>query len=503
LLEDHEPSVMSTQARIQVEASSSSSSSSSSCCCVANFPGGLPSSLRRTTEERGRTLQNGGGGGGDPNDVPRFAVRDTSKKGKSGGVSRSKGASGAEPATSLVVVGKDSTCHYAGNVVDASRSRMCVGVYDKHTSTLTLYPAATASLQQSVIRYQPRASNGSAAASAAASASSSSGGAAGVPVAMKTLVGEFGSVKKQRAYKSQEANRVHLENVVGSTVEQFLDRTGGSNKKKKAGAGGDDADAPIDPVERVTREWRQAFLPPFDEGATDPLRVYNMEEFAGRDAWRLVGHRATALFQNKDQIRNATAAPDSTGPGTTANTKGGDANSYLSGALASLRRLLLQQHTDSKLYQIKCALLYQHLANLYLLLHRRKFIPPIDSNKPAYFGAPNEVAQLFLDKFTTSIQNSGRDGHALSKANHDKCRAHLLLLHVASHDCSQAPIAAAAADLKLDLAVASHLLKLAGCTVDKKRTGAGKTSSNEPVATLALPLTFPKATGVRKRKAYQ
>jgi A49-like RNA polymerase I associated factor len=404
-------------------------------------------------------------------------------------------------------VGKDSTCYYAGNVVDASRSRMCVGVYDKHTSTLTLYPAATASLQQSVIRYQPKAPNGSA--GAAAAAASSTGGAAGVPVTLKTLVGEFGSVKKQRAYKSQEANRVHLENVVGSTVEQFLDRTGGSKKKKKeaAGAGGNDNDndagAPIDPVERVTREWRQAFLPPFDEGATDPLRVYNMEEFAGRDAWRLVGHRATALFQNKDQIRNATATADSTGPGTTANTKGGDASSYLPGALASLKRLLLQQHTDSKLYQIKCALLYQHLANLYGQLHRRKFIPPIDSNKPAYFGAPNEIAQLFLDKFTTSIQNSGRDGHALSKANNDKCRAHLLLLHAASHDCSQAPIAAAAADLKLDLAVASHLLKLAGCTVDKKRTAAGKTGSSEPVATLTLPLTFPKATGVRKRKSYQ
>jgi hypothetical protein len=69
-----------------------------------------------------------------------------------------------------------------------------------------------------------------------------------------------------------------------------------------------------------------------------------------------------------------------------------------------------------------------------------------------------------------------------------------MLLHLVSNDCSQSPVADAAADLRLDLKIATHLLRLSGCTTDKKKRG-----SNEAQATLTVPLTFPPATGSRKR----
>jgi hypothetical protein len=142
---------------------------------VASFPGGLPEHLE-----------------GDG--APKFAwrkLRETSKRGR-------------------ILVGEDSTCRYQarseGRGYDGRRTKLCVGLYNKRTGKLTLHQAAEKGtvfcLEQSVRSYQDSATS--------------------LPDTMsfmdrrRALFESFGSSKKQRVLKSQEANVVNVDSVVGA-----------------------------------------------------------------------------------------------------------------------------------------------------------------------------------------------------------------------------------------------------------------------------------------------
>jgi len=162
---------------------------------VASFPGGLPHSL--TSQDEG----------------PQFAYR--KRKANS-----SKGR---------VLIGKDATNLYEAESSgrNSGLSKLCVGLYNKKTGNLTLHQAAEEgivfSMEQSVRSYKESHLE--------------------LPSQMtgadrrRALFESFGSSKKRKVLKSQAANVVNVESVVGSAsamMGAFLKDPNMSESNRKA-----------------------------------------------------------------------------------------------------------------------------------------------------------------------------------------------------------------------------------------------------------------------------
>jgi hypothetical protein len=140
---------------------------------VVSFPGGLPEGCQE----------------GSTADPPKFLWR------KAGEASSKRGRS---------IVGKDDTCLYQGQSTDDDhrRTKLCVGVL--HKGKLALYPAAERGsvfcLTQSIPSYVEAAASDKLTAMQR----------------RKALFDDFGSQKKRKVMKSQEANMVNVESVIGA-----------------------------------------------------------------------------------------------------------------------------------------------------------------------------------------------------------------------------------------------------------------------------------------------
>lgn len=120
------------------------------------------------------------------------------------------------------VIGHDETCVYRGQSdgmgYDGRRTKLCVGVLNKRTGKMELYPAAERgtvfALEQSVPSYNSSLYSAPRQFTAAQR--------------RKALFEDFGSQKKRRVLKSQEANVV--DSVVGGTdlVLQAMKRKSGA-----------------------------------------------------------------------------------------------------------------------------------------------------------------------------------------------------------------------------------------------------------------------------------
>ena len=190
----------------------------------------------------------------------------------------------------------------------SSRSRLCVGIYDKQTHTLTLHPTAGSgsvwALQQSVPAYSSNI--------VAKSTEQTTSTAAAEH--KRALFDDFGSSKKQRALRSQEANRVHLEQVVGNKgmASVFLTTDGGGEQQLDGNIMSESNRKAIEEqrhldqqqqlstnnnnpsnmvanttIEAATQEWRRGFLPKYNSTTHDPYRIYDPKDMVSgsEDAW--------------------------------------------------------------------------------------------------------------------------------------------------------------------------------------------------------------------------
>ena len=168
---------------------------------VVSFPGGLPQGLSENSSSEAAH-------------VPQFVwrrLRENNSRGR-------------------LLVGKDATCIYEaqnqGRGNDGRRTKLCVGIFDKSKHTLTVHTTAERgtvfTLQQSVKNYVP---------------------AETVATKMtpaqrrKALFEDFGSAKKRKVLKSQDANRVSVESVVGAgsvMAGAFSRQTNMSESNRKA-----------------------------------------------------------------------------------------------------------------------------------------------------------------------------------------------------------------------------------------------------------------------------
>jgi A49-like RNA polymerase I associated factor len=148
----------------------------------------------------------------------------------------------------------------------------------------------------------------------------------------QALYQDFGSAKKRRVLKSQEANRVDVSTVVGSVgggtssgpeawsatalsasnrqaVDQWQEQQAriaqASNDGTSAAAASNNAKQQA--LVATTDEWRRSFLPSFVSTAVTAREIYPPEQMAGSALWALVSGKLKDAkkegFQQQSRVR--------------------------------------------------------------------------------------------------------------------------------------------------------------------------------------------------------
>ncbi|GAX29401.1 hypothetical protein FisN_16Hu159 [Fistulifera solaris] len=194
-----------------------------------------------------------------------------------------------------ILVGKDDSCRYYGQE-EPSRSRLVIALYDKRNHTLTCHMAANEgqvyALQQQVINYETNITVDP----------------------TSNVFQEFGSSKKKRALQSQQANRIHSDQILGKAgtlTKMVVDNENLAESNRKAiqeqkernqnTEVNDPAPAVSLAVQEATNAWRSAFLPNHaNPNADTPTKVYTPENMAGPEAWSQVIRVVDACFHEED-----------------------------------------------------------------------------------------------------------------------------------------------------------------------------------------------------------
>jgi hypothetical protein len=417
---------------------------------VVSFPGGLPEPVENAKSS---------------GDRPKFLWQKLHEK-----------ASAARR-----IIGEDDHCVYSasfqGPGSDERRTKLCVGVYDKKRGVVVVREAAAKGsvfpLSQTVPAYLQK--NGTV----------SERPGMNKKLHYHQVFEDFGSAKKRKVLKSQAANQVDIDNVVGAgegsaMVQQIMKGKSMSESNRKAIEDSkNSADAP-NAVEAAYETARRKFLPEYDENAVKPHKVYSGKAIAGEKAW----------LQTYNKMQGCMKENDPTG----AVLKSVFETDWLPSVQKLVKLIPADAHDATE--RFACAVLLNSIARFYVNNNQRRSLTTPDESKDFYHGIPVEVASICVQLFTTPFLNGqGKSSHAMSKADKDKCLVHALILYIRAHgeSMSIADLRPIAEDMKVLVNDCGQMLRLAGCTVMKK----GKSMS----AVLKTPLTFPtpKRGGSRGR----
>lgn len=385
------------------------------------------------------------------------------------------------------LIGQDKNCTYSASAAvlgyDDRRTKVCVGIYDKKRGTLVVREAASRgtvfSLQQSVPAYLEK--NG--------------------PIQFKagqnlltydTLVYEdFGSAKKRKVLKSQAANRVEINNVVGAgegsaVMQQVIlgESMSESNRQAIAATKTSKEDTPTNgtgnkAIDAAYEAARQKFLPKYDETAIKPHKIYDPRDILGEGAWKRVYNKVHACFTLDDPAESIITSIFE--------------NDWQSSVFKLVKSISVD--SDDCKMRYTCALLTNHIIRFYQNNQKRRSVTPVNPNQSKYFGIPVEVASQCIKIFTTTEPtDDGKTRHVMSKQDKDRTVVHALLLYMRAHGKSMKipDLKPVANDLKVPVNDCAQILRLAGCQVSKKGSALS--------AALSTPLTFPKPKrGINKK----
>ena len=352
---------------------------------------------------------------------------------------------------------------------DDRRTKLCIGVYDKKRGKLVLREAASRgtvySLEQTVPSYLEN------------------------NVLVKTRTAEdilnysaavyedFGSSKKRKVLKSQAANQVDIDHVVGAgdgsaVLEQALKSDSISESNRKAIE--ESKQGKIDrgrADQAAYEESRRKLLPAFNMDAVTPDKVYNAKEIAGEVAWSKAYNKVHACMR-----QSADPSIELLG-----SQKDHDWNPCITKLVNGIA-----PDSDKAGNRYTCSLLANYLINFYSKHKKRRSIDAPTDTRVFHYGIPNEIANRFLELFATPT-HSGNKQLAFAMTQHDKqkCVLHVLLLCMIAQGPKMkiSNITPIAEDLKYSVDDCGKLLRLAGCTITKKGSSIS--------AALKTPLTFP------------
>jgi hypothetical protein len=378
------------------------------------------------------------------------------------------------------LIGNDQHCLYTaatrGLGYDERKTKLCVGIYDKKRGILRLHEAANKgtvfALRQSVPSYAEKGKVMEADDGAKNS---------------RSVFQDFGSAKKRKVLKSQTANQVDIEHVVGAGAKSALVDSvvkgglGMSESNRKAigesmDTSASDVGSPqvkIGAVESAYAASRDKILPKYNDKAEQPGQVYSAQDIAGEAAWG-------RILQDLDACWNADNGQDVLRSIAASVEEKNWAN--------CVKDILPEIPVGSKTAKDRFAVTY--LLNWVVMFYKknsgRKMISKPNPTNSHSFGIPTEVAVRCTQLFTSPIPTQGiRPGYVMTKVDKDKLFVHALLLYMMAQGLGMKVrnISAIAAELNIDISDAILRLRLAGCTV-------GKTGGNVG-AMLKVPLTFP------------
>lgn len=369
------------------------------------------------------------------------------------------------------VVGFDLNCLYMatakGMGYDDRQTKLVVGVYNKKRKTVTLHEAASRgtvfTLQQSVPSYMEQNQHVET--------------GQGATEAVKPNVYEdFGSSKKRRVLKSQAANRVDIDNVVGAgdgsaMVHQMMKGQGMSESNRAA----IEEDRRNDSTQKSASEkaleaGRLQIIPPYDEHAVKPDKVYDAKQIAGNKAWKRIFDKAYACLHKENPIDTVVESIFE--------------RDWQESVLKSVKEV--NPEAEDAVFRVSCFIIANWMIKFYRVNSKMRAFEGVDETKSHFFGMPTELAARCFELFTTSVPNAGNAGKrmfTMTKQNKDKIVTHLLLMYMMAQHMKIPKIGPVAKALKLPAGTCAQFLKHAGCRVTK--------SGADMAAVLKTPLEFP------------
>jgi hypothetical protein len=207
-------------------------------------------------------------------------------------------------------------------------------------------------------------------------------------------------------------------------------------------------------------------LPPFDETAQQPHKVFSARDIAEDDLWGNVSRVTDAVTK-----------------------KEGDWRENLTGRgfwFKSIKKLLNGIHLDDRSAptQIKTAILLNGMMKFHQNANKSFFYGTAEELAKK-FAISNDMAPRFLELFAVETNDRGKDGYSITKPLKDKRMVHLLILYLLAHgrDMKAPSIDMFCDDLHLEVSTAGMLLREAGCSVNKTKAGTS--------VSLKAPINFP------------
>jgi len=335
----------------------------------------------------------------------------------------------------------------------------------------------------------------------------------------RLLFDSFGSTKKKRALRSQQANVVEMKSVVGAG-DGMMDALGkqgdGAVSQSNLEAmeevrkgEGDDGKGGLIPsmttkaVQKAEDAARRSYLPPYDPTADAPHKVYDSQELAGEDAWNQISRQVDKCIHpnNNKQTAELDFVDD------TQWIEALQRNKWFPSTQTLLATIKSPSQKRGAKYQIKTVVLVNQL----LIFHtkfNKTFVPEATvsdeyierggdpSASPAllmakYIGLPVDACTTFLALYTTPSHDRGKAGYAVTKQLKDKRVLHILVMYLLAHGRGMkvASIESLCDDLRIGVKEAGSLYRMAGCKMKKGKGGSTSVS-------LSVPLVFPP-TGKR------
>ncbi|CAB9523871.1 expressed unknown protein [Seminavis robusta] len=406
-----------------------------------------------------------------------------------------------------------------GIAFDERSTKLAVGVYDRHTGTLTIHQTASRgtvySLQQHLLAYkeslQPEMTDDGQ-----------------VYSTTQKLFDDFGSAKKQRVLKSQAANRVNVDTVIGSGIAQPTTQMSESNRKAVEHAKQNpDSSVPsvLSAIEIAHEKARKELLPPFDMTQADqPCAVFQFHQSVTPEAWATIGATINTCLQHnkKNFVQELTRgkprmAPDGSGMMAVWPP---EKRGWSQTILDTLQKAPISQaRTEdanvaktpaSAKYELRCILLLHYMIRFYTQFHRSVpkgrralAVEPINEGYSKWYGIPNVVAQPLLDQFATEQADARKfrnktnlPGMVMSPTDNDKCLVHILLLYVRARGGAAMKLddlVPLLEEFAIDQTKATQLLRTAGCTIVPQ--------GRKIRVVLTAPVTFPKPKRMGGNKA--
>jgi hypothetical protein len=235
----------------------------------------------------------------------------------------------------------------------------------------------------------------------------------------------------------------------------------------------------VNAVDVSLLQARRGALPPFDEKADTPSKVYNPQLMAETAAWDQVSRIVDKVIKTAKEN------------GTTSDwietlLGNGKIKSYIPGSIVELFQPLDPFNKKGHIFRAKTAFfLFQILRFHHKISTKKKILGDV-AECIQQTRTPGDIGTRLLELFMSPIESRGESGYTCTVRHVDKLHSHILILYViaSGNDMKASCVNQLIKDIKIDEKRAMMIYREAGFTVKKGSNG-------DIGVSLSVPLTFP------------